>query len=83
MKSELFHFLEEKDQLFHKLFEFWKHGEMKNYIDQIYSEIKSTEKNVLSNLEEKKELIKKQRTELEFREEELRYEILKLEDFKE
>lgn len=56
---------------------------MKNYIDQIYSEIKSTEKNVLSNLEEKKELIKKQRTELEFREEELRYEILKLEDFKE
>lgn len=82
-ESELFHFLEEKDQLFHKLFEFWKHGEMKSYIDQIYSEIKSTEKNVLSNLEEKKELIKKQRTELEFREEELRYEILKLEDFKE
>lgn len=53
-ESELFHFLEEKDQLFHKLFEFWKHGEMKNYIDQIYSEIKSTEKNVLSNLEEKR-----------------------------
>ncbi len=76
-EREMFFLFQEKERLFSQLFENWKHGEMKQYLHQVYSEIKSTEKKIEYNLNEQKENLRKERNELELKEDELCYERLR------
>ena len=62
---EIFNLFENKESFFNEMFDHWKKGEMRNYLFQTYSDIKSAEKQIIYTLDEQSERLRKERNELE------------------
>lgn len=77
-ENEMFHLFQDKEQFFNNLFQQWKQGEMRFHIDQVYADIKSAEKSIIHEFNVQKEQLRKERYELDMKEDELRTELMRL-----